>query len=108
MPTTKLGLPTITGNMSIDIVRDLNALSTAVDEKAGVAGGLAVLGEDGKPLNADGTPAGGGKTAAEISIADAGNYYTSANSEGALQEIGAAFAGARGSLEVNANGMLRG
>lgn len=31
MPTSRLGLPTITGNMSNDIVRDLNALAEAVD-----------------------------------------------------------------------------
>lgn len=33
MPTSRLGLPTITGNMTNDMVRDLNALAEAVDEK---------------------------------------------------------------------------
>ena len=33
MPTSRLGLPTITGNMTNDVVRDLNALAEAVDEK---------------------------------------------------------------------------
>jgi hypothetical protein len=32
MATTRLGLPTITGNMTADVVRDLNALAEAVDE----------------------------------------------------------------------------
>ncbi len=48
MATEKLGLPTITGNMTADVVRDINALATAVDGKSGVANGLATLGADGK------------------------------------------------------------
>ncbi len=48
MPTTKLSLPTIAGNASADVVRDLNALANAVDDKAGVANGLATLDVDGK------------------------------------------------------------
>lgn len=47
MSTTRLGLPTITGNMANNVPRDLNALAEAVDEKAGVASGLATLGADG-------------------------------------------------------------
>jgi|GEM_PF-3664354 len=58
MPTTKLGLPTITGNQSADIPRDLNALANAIDEKAGTADGLARLNSEGKVINADGTQAG--------------------------------------------------
>lgn len=33
MATTKLGLPTISDNMSADVVRDMNALAQAVDSK---------------------------------------------------------------------------
>ena len=33
MPTTNLGLPTITGNMTADVVRDMNALAEEVDLK---------------------------------------------------------------------------
>lgn len=56
MATEKLGLPTITGNMTADVVRDLNALANGVDAKAGTAGGLATLGADGK-LIPEQTPA---------------------------------------------------
>lgn len=58
MATTKLGLPTITGNMTADVVRDMNALANAVDGKAGAANGLALLNAQGKVINADGTQAG--------------------------------------------------
>jgi hypothetical protein len=60
MPTEKLNLPTITGNLSIDVQKDLNALALAVDDKAGAANGLATLGADGKvpgsQLNVDLSP----------------------------------------------------
>ncbi|WP_432421715.1 pyocin knob domain-containing protein [Paenibacillus peoriae] len=46
--TDKLGLPLIEPNMTADVPRDMNALAEAVDAKVGVAGGLAVLGADGK------------------------------------------------------------
>jgi hypothetical protein len=46
--TEKLGLPLIEPNMTADVPRDMNALAEAVDAKVGVAGGLAVLGADGK------------------------------------------------------------
>lgn len=48
MPTLNLGLPLLTGNMTADVVRDMNALAEAVDAKAGSADGLATLGADGK------------------------------------------------------------
>lgn len=48
MTTTKLNLPTISGNMTADIVRDINALAEAVDAKVGVSGGLATLDGNGK------------------------------------------------------------
>lgn len=48
MATDKLGLPKITGNMTADVVRDLNALADAVDNIAGKSDGLATLGPDGK------------------------------------------------------------
>ncbi|MEK3975499.1 phage tail protein [Psychrobacillus sp. FSL K6-1267] len=50
MPTNKLGLPTITGNMNADVVRDMNAIAQAVDDKAGVPGGLALLDDSGKVI----------------------------------------------------------
>ncbi|MBU9705933.1 phage tail protein [Paenibacillus sp. AK121] len=46
--TDKLNLPLIEPNMTADVPRDMNALAEAIDAKAGVAGGLAVLGADGK------------------------------------------------------------
>ncbi|WP_338532557.1 hypothetical protein RBB83_17090 [Paenibacillus peoriae] len=46
--TDKLSLPLIEPNMTADVPRDMNALAEAVDAKVGVAGGLAVLGADGK------------------------------------------------------------
>ncbi len=45
MPTNKLGLPTVTENMTHDVPRDLNALATAIDNAAGTD--LATLNEDG-------------------------------------------------------------
>ena len=48
MPTTKLGLPLITENMTNDVPRDLNALAEKIDSKSGEANGLATLGADGK------------------------------------------------------------
>lgn len=60
MPTTKLQLPTISGNETADIPRDLNGLAKAIDDKAGTANGLATLGADGKvpgsQLNVDLSP----------------------------------------------------
>ncbi|KAF6658855.1 pyocin knob domain-containing protein [Paenibacillus polymyxa] len=46
--TDKLSLPLIEPNMTADVPRDMNALAEAVDARVGVAGGLAVLGADGK------------------------------------------------------------
>ncbi|MBA9027507.1 phage tail protein [Peribacillus huizhouensis] len=53
MTTSKLGLPIVTGNMSTDVVRDVNALANAVDAKVGVAGGLATLDANGKVIGVD-------------------------------------------------------
>lgn len=44
--------------------------------------------------------------ATNISIADTGNYYTGTNTEAALQEIGQAFNGMKGSLLTSVNGLL--
>lgn len=103
MATTKLGLPTITGNMTADVVRDLNGLAEAVDAKAGAASGLATLGADGKvpasQLNVS-------SSADKITVADAGNYYTSTNVEGALQEVGQTMNAVRGSLVNSAQSLL--
>jgi hypothetical protein len=46
--TAKLGVPLITGNMTADVVRDINAVANGIDAKVGVASGLATLGSDGK------------------------------------------------------------
>lgn len=48
MPTTKLNLPLIDGSNTADVVRDMNALANAVDNKAGVSDGLATLDASGK------------------------------------------------------------
>lgn len=51
---------------------------------------------------------GGGGSAEELSISDDGNYFTSDNVEGALQEIGEAFGISRLSLISSTNGILGG
>ena len=48
MPTTKLNLPLIDGTNTADVVRDMNALANAVDNKAGAPDGLATLDATGK------------------------------------------------------------
>ncbi|MDA5561942.1 fibronectin type III domain-containing protein [Exiguobacterium sp. MMG028] len=48
MPTTKLTLPLIDGSNTADVVRDMNALANAVDDKAGASDGLATLDATGK------------------------------------------------------------
>lgn len=48
MPTTKLNLPLIDGSNTADVVRDMNALANAVDNKAGASDGLATLDASGK------------------------------------------------------------
>ena len=48
MPTTKLNLPLIDGTNTADVVRDMNALANAVDNKAGASDGLATLDASGK------------------------------------------------------------
>ena len=47
LATEKLNLPTITGTMTADVVRDLNALAQRIDDLAGVPNGFALLDEDG-------------------------------------------------------------
>jgi hypothetical protein len=47
-------------------------------------------------------------TGISTSITDAGSYYTATHVEGALQEIGLAFAGTRTSLVTSANNLLGG
>lgn len=47
-----------------------------------------------------------GKGASLIGINDSGNKFTATNVEGALQELGQAFSGARGSLITSTNGLL--
>lgn len=55
MATSKLGLPTLTGNMTHDVPRDINALANAIDDKAGASSGFAMLDGNGKVVNADGS-----------------------------------------------------
>ncbi|HEX3075034.1 MAG TPA: hypothetical protein VHP30_15580 [Ignavibacteriales bacterium] len=104
MATTNLGLPTILGTNTADVVRDMNALAEAVDVKAGAIDGLATLGADGK------VPAGqlppSNATASAIEVADAGAYYTATNAEGALQEIGQTLNAVRGDLVTSVNMVL--
>jgi hypothetical protein len=135
MATTKLGLPTITGNMGADVVRDLNALANAVDGKVAVANGLASLDGTGKvpsgqlpvmdyvPTSQKGVANGvatlgsDGKvptaqlppisnTASDVTITDTGGYYTGTNAESALQEIGQTLNAMRGSLVTTTNSIL--
>ncbi|WP_197199215.1 hypothetical protein [Cytobacillus firmus] len=104
MATTKLSLPTISGNLTADVVRDMNALAEAVDSKAGAAHGLATLGADGKvpstQLNVDTSTLATKQEVAEhqaedaidahnasnISVADDTGLFTSSDVEGALKE----------------------
>lgn len=58
MPTTKLQLPIIADNITNDVKRDLNALAAAIDLLAGASGGLALINNEGKVVNADGEVAG--------------------------------------------------
>lgn len=51
MATKKLGLPTITGNMTADVVRDLNALANKIDDLFGVDGGFAPMDGDGAEID---------------------------------------------------------
>ena len=81
----------------------LPSLNYVPTSEKGAINGVATLGTDGKvpasQLNVSSNASG-------VSITDAGNYYTSANVEGALQELGQAFSGARGSLITSTNGLL--
>lgn len=81
----------------------LPSLNYVPTSEKGAVNGVATLGADGKvpasQLNIISNASG-------VTIADAGNYYTSANVEGALQEIGQVFNGTRGSLITSANGLL--
>lgn len=50
---------------------------------------------------------GGSLVAGDIEITDVGNYFTSTNTEGALQEIGQAMNGAKGELIAAVNELAR-
>ena len=118
--TPRLGIKKPLGNENVtrasfnenwEII-DTKAATLGVDGKvpvsqlpAGTANGLATLGSDGK------VPAGQlnvSSSADKITVADAGNYYTSTNTEGALQEIGQTLNAMRGSLITSANNILGG
>lgn len=81
----------------------LPSLNYVPTSEKGAANGVATLGADGK------VPASQlsvSSNASGVAITDAGDYYTSANVEGALQELGQAFSGARGNLVTSTNGIL--
>ncbi|WP_274853277.1 phage tail protein [Bacillus methanolicus] len=73
------------------------------NSQKGVPNGVATLGADGKvpasQLNIS-------MTGSAISITDNGNYYTSADVEGALQEIGQTLNAMRGDLITSVNNIL--
>ena len=103
MPTTKLDLPLIDGSNTADVVRDLNALANAVDNKAGASDGLATLGADGKVPPAQLPTLA--STATDITVTDTANYYTSTNVEGALAELGQTLNGTRANLVSTAQAL---
>jgi phage-related minor tail protein len=80
----------------------IDANVVLVSEK-GAPNGVATLGPDGKvpasQLNVS-------TTASAITIADSGGYYTGADVESALQEIGQAFNAVRGDLITTVNTIL--
>ena len=86
-------------------IADVTGLSTALSGKLdttqrGAINGVASLGSDGKvPTSQLPTIA---NAAADITIADAGNYFDGANVETGMQEIGRVLAGARTSLVASA------
>lgn len=86
-------------------ITDITGLSTALSNKLdtsqrGAASGVASLGADGKvPTSQLPTIA---NTAADITIADSGNYFDGANVETGMQEIGRVLAGSRASLVASA------
>jgi hypothetical protein len=118
--TPRLGIKKPLGNENVtrasfnenyDII-DAKVATVGVDGKVpvsqlptGVANGLATLGSDGK------VPAGQlnvSSSADKITVVDAGDYYVSANAEGALQEVGKTLNAMRGSLITSANNVLGG
>ncbi|MCM3281507.1 phage tail protein [Exiguobacterium sp. MER 193] len=68
-----------------------NANGRIPTSQKGQANGVATLGADGKVLTAQLPTIA--TTATDITITDAGNYFTSGNVEGGIQEIGQALAG---------------
>lgn len=86
-------------------IADVTGLSAALSGKLdttqrGAVNGVASLGSDGKvPTSQLPTIA---NAAADITIADAGNYFDGANVETGMQEIGRVLAGARTSLVASA------
>lgn len=76
------------------------------DSQKGQPNGVATLDENGKVINADGTYPGGATTANAITITDNGGYYTGADVESALQEIGQTLNAMRGDLITSVNNVL--
>lgn len=71
-----------------------------------LAGQSPVMSVNGVTPDANGNVDAGGGTAEEVTVADTGNYYTSTNAEGALQEIGQVLNGVNGELVTRANNLL--
>lgn len=119
------GLETVNKTSLVDAINEVTNYTRDVQQKAdqaelnaknyvegliGKPNGIASLDENGKiPSSQLGDIGNIGKvssTADAISVADAGNYYTSTNVEGALQEIGQVLNSIRGSLIDSVNTIL--
>lgn len=81
MPTPKLNLPLISGNMSADVPRDMNALAQKIDSLAGVPGGHAMLDEEGNVIGIK------AMIARNVAVEDPKNIFTGANVEVVLEEL---------------------
>lgn len=83
-----------------------NRTYLAIQELQQKAGEIKTINGQQPDSNGNITIETGGGTAATVSIVDAGNYYTSTNVEGALQEIGQTMNSVRGSLIQSAQALL--
>jgi hypothetical protein len=94
--TPRLGIKKPLGNENVTRA-SFNENWDIIDAK------VATLGPDGKvpasQLNVS-------SNASSITVADAGNYYTATDAEGALQEIGQTLVSMRGSLITSMNSIL--
>lgn len=93
------------GGKIIETVEGAQAKVDALTATKGKPNGIASLGADGKVLTEQLPKIG--NSAADVSIADTGEYYTGTNTEEALQEIGQAMNAMRGSLIASVNSILQ-